>query len=306
MNIYDLIIIGSGPAGYTAGIYAARGNLKTLLFKGNQPGGQLTTTTVIENWPGFEQGIDGNQLMFEMEKQAKRFGAELKTDTVTKVDFSSQPLRIFVGDTEYQSKSVIIATGARSRKTGAPGEEKFFAKGVSTCATCDGFFYKDKDVMVLGGGDTAMEEASFLTKFCSSVTIVHRRDSFRASKIMVDRVMNNPKIKVIWDANVKEFLGDDKLTGVNLENTQTQEITHYAMDGVFLAIGHIPNTELFTEQLDLEPNGYVKPHSNMTTNIPGVFYAGDCEDQRYRQAITAAGDGCRAAMEAMRYLEDQE
>lgn len=309
MEQYDTIIIGSGPAGYTAAIYASRGSLKTLVFKGVQPGGQLTTTTVIENWPGFENGIDGNELMIEMEKQAKRFGTEMKGDTVSRVDFSGatsgQPLKVYVGDTEYQAKSVIITTGARSRMTDAPGEDTFFSKGVSTCATCDGFFFKNKDVMVVGGGDTAMEEAQFLTKFCKSVTIVHRRDAFRASQIMQDRVLKNEKIKVLWDSAISEFKGGDKLESVVIENTKTGEKTEQPIDGVFAAIGHIPNTDIFEGQIELAEDKYVKPGEHMRTNVEGVFYAGDCEDERYRQAITAAGDGCKAAIEVMRYLEDQ-
>lgn len=310
MELYDTIIIGSGPAGYTAAIYASRGSLKTLQFKGTQPGGQLTTTTVIENWPGFENGIDGNELMMEMEKQAKRFGTELKGDTVTKVDFSrstsGQPFKVWAGETEYQAKTVIIATGARSRMTEAPGEDTFFAKGVSTCATCDGFFYKDKDVMVVGGGDTAMEEATFLTKFCQSVTIVHRRDAFRASQIMQDRVLHNEKISVMWDSVITEFKGDDKLQSVGIENTKTGEKTEQPIDGVFMAIGQIPNTDIFAGQIELNDEKYIKPGEHMRTNVAGVFYGGDCEDARYRQAVTAAGDGCKAAIEVNRYLETQE
>lgn len=306
MEIYDTVIIGSGPAGYTAAIYAARGSLKTLLLKGTQPGGQLTTTTTIENWPGFENGVDGNELMMQMEKQAKRFGAEMKGDSASKVDFSARPFKIYVGETAYQTKTVIIATGARSRMADAPGEEKFFAKGVSTCATCDGFFYKGKDVMVIGGGDTAMEEANFLTKFCKSVTIVHRRDAFRASQIMQSRVMNNPKISVLWNTVIKEFKGQNKLQSVVLENTQTGERKEQSIDGVFLAIGHIPNTEIFEGQIELQADKYIARSEQMRTNVEGVFYAGDCADERYHQAVTAAADGCKAAIEAMRYLEGQE
>ncbi len=300
--VFDTIIIGSGPAGYTAAVYAARANLAVLLLKGNQPGGQLTTTTVIENWPGYADGIDGNELMQQMEKQAVRFGAKLEQALVTAVDFSKQPFTVTGDNTVYQGKTVIIATGARSRMTGAPGEEQFTGKGVSTCATCDGFFYRKKDIIVIGGGDTAMEEATFLTKFANSVTLVHRKDSFRASKIMVDRALSNPKIKVIWDTVIEKFNGDAKLTSVTLKNLKTNQTTDQPIDGVFLAIGHIPNTELFQGVVDLQPNGYLKAHGSTQTNIDGVFFAGDVEDERYRQAVTAAGAGCKAAMDVEKYL----
>ncbi len=304
--MYDLIILGSGPAGYTAAIYAARGNLKTLVLRGSQPGGQLTTTTVIENWPGFENGIDGNQLMQEMEKQAKRFGAELVTEVATAVDFSQSPYKVMVGEKVYEAKTIILATGAKARMTGAAGEEKLFAKGISTCATCDGFFYKDKDVIVLGGGDTAMEEATFLTNFCKSVTVVHRRDEFRASKIMAEHVLNNPKIEVVWDSVVESFNGEEKLESVTLKNRKTEEVTDRKADGVFLAIGHMPNTELYKDQVELLDTGYIKSFGNMKTSVEGVYYSGDCEDSTYRQAIVAAGSGSMAAIEAMRYLEQQD
>lgn len=299
---FDTIIIGSGPAGYTAAIYAARANLSVLVLKGNQPGGQLTTTTVIENWPGYADGIDGNELMQQMEKQALRFGAKIEQVAVTAVDFSKTPFTVTCGETSYQGKTIIIATGARSRMTNAPGEDQFIGKGVSTCATCDGFFYRKKDIIVIGGGDTAMEETNFLTKFANSVTLVHRRDSFRASKIMIDRTMANPKVKVIWDTVIERFNGDGKLTSVTLKNVKTGEVKDQIIDGVFMAVGHIPNTELFKNIIDLEPTGYVKAHGSTHTNIPGVFFAGDVEDERYRQAITAAGSGCKAAMDVEKYL----
>ncbi len=302
MELFDTIIIGSGPAGYTAAIYAARANLKVLVLKGNQPGGQLTTTTVIENWPGYADGIDGNELMIQMEKQGVRFGAKMEQVTVTTVDFSKVPFTVTCGDTTYQGKTIIIATGARSRMTSAPGEAELIGKGVSTCATCDGFFYKKKDIIVIGGGDTAMEEANFLTKFANSVTIIHRRDSFRASKIMIDRTMANPKIKVIWDSAIEQFNGTDKLVSVTLKNFKTNETKDHPIGGVFLAIGHIPNTEVFKGIVDLEPNGYIKPHSSTMTNLEGIFFAGDVEDQHYRQAVTAAGAGCKAAMDVEKYL----
>jgi len=302
MEIFDTIIIGSGPAGLTAAIYASRANLKVLVLKGNQPGGQLTTTTVIENWPGYVDGIDGSELMLNMEKQAARFGAQFEQATITGVDFAQAPFSVMAGETTYQGKTVIVATGARSRMTGAPGEAELTGKGVSTCATCDGFFYKNKDIMVIGGGDTAMEEANFLTKFAKSVTIIHRKDSFRASKIMVDRTMQNPKISVIWDSVIEKFNGDGKLTSVTLKNLKTNALTEKTIDGVFLAIGHIPNTEVFQNMIDLEANGYVKAHGSTQTNITGVFFAGDVEDQHYRQAITASAAGCKAAMDVEKYL----
>lgn len=304
MELFDTIIIGSGPAGYTAAIYASRANLRTLVLKGNQPGGQLTTTTVIENWPGYAEGIDGNELMLQMEKQATRFGAQIVQNTVTAVELKQTPFNITAGDTTYQGKTVIIATGARSRVTGAPGEDVLTGKGVSTCATCDGFFYKNKDVIVVGGGDTAMEEANFLTRFTKSVTLVHRRDAFRASKIMIDRTMANPKIKVIWDSAIERFNGDGKLSSVTLKNLKTEATTELPIDGVFLAIGHIPNTEVFQGIVDLLPNGYIKAHGATTTNIDGVFFAGDVEDHHYRQAVTAAAGGCKAAMDVEKYLGD--
>lgn len=303
--VYDTIIIGSGPAGYTAAIYAARANLSVLVLKGNQPGGQLTTTTVIENWPGYADGIDGNELMMSMEKQAVRFGAKMEQTTVSAVDFTKAPFTVTCGDTSYQGKTVIIATGARSRMTGAQGEDKLIGKGISTCATCDGFFYRKKDIMVIGGGDTAMEEANFLTKFANSVTLVHRKDSFRASKIMVDRTMQNPKIKVIWDSVIEQFNGTDKLASVTLKNLKTNETKDQPIDGVFLAIGHIPNTEVFQGMVDLQPNGYLKAHGSTQTNIDGVFFAGDVEDEHYRQAVTAAGAGCKAAMDVEKYIAVQ-
>ncbi|MBI2415885.1 MAG: thioredoxin-disulfide reductase [Candidatus Kerfeldbacteria bacterium] len=303
--MYDTIIIGSGPAGYTAAIYAARANLNTLVLKGDQPGGQLTTTTVIENWPGYENGIDGNELMQKMEQQAKRFGADIEQKTVSRVNFKDQPFTVYVGEQVYQGKTIIIATGARARQTGAPGEDRLLGKGVSTCATCDGFFFKGKDVAVIGGGDTAMEEANFLTRFVNSVTIVHRRDSFRASKIMIDRTLNNPKITVQWDSTISQFNGQQHLESVTLHNLKTKQDITTPTAAVFLAIGHIPNSELFHDQIDLLPNGYIKSHGTSHTNVPGVFFAGDVEDEHYRQAVTAAAAGCRAAMDVERYLTQQ-
>lgn len=302
MEILDTIVIGSGPAGYTAAIYAARANLKTLVIKGNQPGGQLTTTTVIENWPGYPDGIDGNELMQNMAKQAARFGTQFADGLVTKLNATAKPLVVLVGEAAYQGKTIIIATGARSRTTDAPGEAALIGKGVSTCATCDGFFYRNKDIMVVGGGDTAMEEANFLTKFAKSVTIIHRRDSFRASKIMIKRTLANPKISVIWDSAIEQFNGSAKLASVTLKNFKTGVTSEQPTDGVFLAIGHIPNTEIFKGVVDLYPNGYIKGQGATATNIPGVFFAGDVEDQHYRQAVTAAAAGCKAAMDVEKYL----
>ncbi len=304
MELFDVIIIGSGPAGFTAAIYTARANLKTLVLKGNQPGGQLTTTTVIENWPGYADGIDGNELMQQMEKQASRFGAQLVQSTITKLTVTTKPFTVTAGETNYQGRTVIIATGASARTTGAAGEADFLGKGVSTCATCDGFFYRDKNVMIIGGGDTAMEEANFLTKFAKEVTIVHRRDSFRASKIMVDRVKANPKIKVIWNTTVESFFGDTKLRTVVLKNIKTGATQQQSIDGVFLAIGHRPNTEWLRGTITLDKQGYIVIQNETNTNVPGVFVAGDVADERYRQAVTAAGAGCKAAIDVEKYLTE--
>ncbi len=305
METFDTVIIGSGPAGYTAAIYAARASLKTLVIKGNQPGGQLTTTTTIENWPGYADGIDGNELMQNMAKQAARFGAQFADGLVTKLNVTTQPLVVTVGNTVYQGKTIIIATGARSRTTDVSGEASLTGKGVSTCATCDGFFYRNKDIMVVGGGDTAMEEANFLTKFAKSVTIIHRRDNFRASKIMVERTLANPKISVLWDSAIEKYNGDGKLSSVTLKNLKTGVSSERPIDGVFLAIGHTPNTEVFQGVVDLHSNGYIKGQGVTTTNIPGVFFAGDVEDQRYRQAVTAAAAGCKAAIDVEKYLRSE-
>ncbi|MFA5995686.1 MAG: thioredoxin-disulfide reductase [Patescibacteria group bacterium] len=303
-TIYDTIILGSGPAGLTAAIYTARAFLKTLVIKGNQPGGQLTTTTIVENWPGYENGIDGNELMLNMEKQAKRFGAEILSSTAAQAVLTKQPFTIYCGEKPYHSKTVIIATGESSRVTGAPGEKEFWAKGISACATCDGFFFRGKNVVVIGGGDSAMEEANFLTRFCNSVTIIHRRDIFRASKIMVDRVMKNPKIKVLWNKSIEHFNGSTKLESITVKDTKTNKTEAVVTDGAFLAIGHIPNTAIIKDQIELLPNGYIKAQGATTTNIPGVFFAGDVEDYRYRQAVTAAAAGCKAAMDVQKFLEN--
>lgn len=299
----DVIIIGAGPAGHTAALYASRANLKVLCFEGWQPGGQLTTTTVIENYPGFEKGVDGNQLMQEMKKQASGFGAEYITKEITKVDFSSQPLKVYEGENEYQAKAVIIATGAKPRKLGLESEERLWAKGVSSCATCDGFFYRDKTVAVLGGGDSAMEEANFLTKFATKVYLIHRREEFKASKVMLDRVNANEKIEILINKAVEEVLGDEKVTGLRLKDTKSGETSELPLDGMFLAIGHIPVTKLF-ENIDKDNIGYIVHKENTMTSATGVFAAGDCVDHRYRQAITAAGMGCQAAIDAARWMEE--
>ncbi|MFC1784650.1 thioredoxin-disulfide reductase [Candidatus Neomarinimicrobiota bacterium] len=303
----NVIIIGSGPAGLTAAIYAARGNLKPLVFEGNQPGGQLTITTEVENFPGFPKGITGPELMDLFREQAQRFGAETVFKNVTKVDFSSRPFKVWVGDEEYSSDSVIIATGASARMLGMESEKKLFGYGISACATCDGFFYKEKKVLVIGGGDSALEEAIFLTKFASEVWLVHRRDEFRGSKIMRDRVFKHPKIYVHWNSVVDEFLGttESGLTGVRLKDTKTGETREDACDGVFIAIGHIPNTSIFEGIIDLDDKKYIITQPNSTaTNIPGVFACGDVQDHYYRQAVTAAGSGCAATIDAEHFLEE--
>ncbi len=301
----NVIVIGSGPAGYTAALYAARANLAPLLLKGLEAGGQLTLTTDVENYPGFADGILGPELMEQMDKQAERFGAEILPVHVTRVDLSSRPFGIWAGDQEWRAKTLIVATGASARWLGVPGEEKLRGRGVSACATCDGFFFRDRELVVVGGGDTAMEEAVFLTKFASKVTIVHRRDAFRATPIMVDRALGNPKIDVVWSTVVEEINGDDAVTGVRLRNVGTDETRELSTDGVFVAIGHTPNTTLFEGQLQLE-DGYVAVQEPRTsTNIDGVFAAGDVTDRVYRQAVTAAGQGCKAAIDAEHFLEDE-
>ena len=304
-SIHDVIIIGAGPAGYTAALYAGRANLKVLCFEGWQPGGQLTTTTIVENFPGFRDGKDGKELMQEMRAQAERFGAKYITQDVTKVDFAARPFRVYAGNDLYQSKAVVIATGAKSRMLGIPSEQRLFAKGVSTCATCDGFFFREKTVAVIGGGDSAMEEAGFLTKYASKVYLIHRREGFRSSKIMLDRVQKNDKIEILTNKGVDEVLGDTKVTGLRLKDTQTEETSELPLDGMFLAIGHIPSTQLFEGQIDMDEEKYILHKSHTMTNVDGVFAAGDCVDHRYRQAITAAGDGCMAAIDVERWLESQ-
>lgn len=311
-----IIIIGSGPAGLTAAIYSARANLEPLLIEGepsstsDQPGGQLMLTTDVENYPGFPDGIQGPELMGGFRAQAERFGAEIITAKVSKVEFSEHPFQIWVGDTDaeptYTAAAVIVATGAQALMLGLPGEDALLGHGVSTCATCDGFFFRDQDIAVVGGGDSAVEEAMFLSRFASSVTVIHRRDELRASKIMVDRAMENPKLKFQWDTVVTEIIGDQKVEGLNIKNVKTDEESVLDVTGLFVAIGHRPSTDLFVGQLELKDNGYLQTRdSRSLTDVEGVFACGDVQDDWYRQAITAAGSGCMAAIDAERWLEEQ-
>ncbi len=302
---YDVIIIGSGPAGYTAAIYAARANLSVLMFQGYQVGGQLMLTSDVENYPGYPKGMLGPEMMEQFEEQARRFGTEMIPEDVLAIDFSKRPFKLTTDSGEYLARAIIISTGASAKWLGLPSEERLQGRGVSACATCDGFFFKGKDVAVVGGGDTAMEEATFLTRYANHVTVIHRRDSLRASKIMQDRAFKNPKISFIWDTDVAEVLGETAVTGLLLRNLKTGAMSEIPVQGLFLAIGHQPNTDLFKGVIEMDKAGYIVPVEHTMTNIPGVFAAGDVTDHRYRQAVTAAGDGCRAALDLERWLESQ-
>ncbi len=317
-SIHDVVIIGSGPAGLTAAIYAARASLTPLVLEGepsstgDQPGGQLMLTTEVENYPGFPDGIMGPELMINFRAQAARFGAKYETVKASRVDFTERPFKIWVGDPDaddptYRAKTVIVSTGAEALMLGLPNETKLTGHGVSTCATCDGFFFRDQDIAVVGGGDSAIEEATFLTKFASSVTIIHRRDELRASQIMQDRAFANDKIKFLWNSEVKALVGEEQLQGLIVENNQTGERTEIPFTGMFVAIGHRPNTDLFKGQLDMKDNGYLITQGVSTrTNVEGVFACGDVIDDYYRQAITAAGSGCKAAIDSERWLEEHD
>ena len=301
----NVIIIGSGPAGLTAALYTARANLKPLIIEGLEAGGQLMLTTLVENWPGHRDGIMGPELMAEMRAQAERFGAEIVRSHVTRVDLQTRPFKVVTADGEYEARTLVIATGATARLLGLPSERALIGHGVSTCATCDGYFFRGKPIAVVGGGDSAMEEATFLTRFASHVTVIHRREALRASKIMQDKAFANPKITFEWNTEVESIddTGKGEVTGINLRNSRTGEAKSIPLDGVFIAIGHTPNTTLFAGQLDMDVNGYLITHSGTRTSIPGVFACGDVQDHIYRQAITAAGSGCVAAIDAEKYLE---
>ena len=313
---HEVVIVGSGPAGLTAAIYAARADLKPIVIEGepsstgDQPGGQLMITTEVENYPGFPDGVLGPDLMRDFRAQAERFGAQMITEKATKVDFSARPFKIWIGDTDsepdYLSETVIVSTGAQSIMLGLEAEERLMGRGLSTCATCDGFFFRDQEIAVVGGGDSAMEEATFLTKFASKVTIIHRRDQLRASRIMQERALANEKIEFLWNHVVTDLMGEEKLRGVQVQNTQTGEESSLDVTGLFIAIGHTPNTGLFAGHLDMKENGYLATAPDSTrTNVEGVFACGDVQDDYYRQAVTAAGSGCMAAIEAERWLEAQ-
>lgn len=305
-SVHDLIIVGSGPAGYTAAVYAARADLQPLLFEGTQFGGALMTTTEVENFPGFRDGIMGPDLMEEMREQAKRFGADIRTEDVDALDLTGPVKKVTVGEVTYLAKAVVLAMGSAARYLGVPGEERLLGRGVSACATCDGFFFRGQDIVVVGGGDSAMEEAIFLTKFAAKVTIVHRREEFRASRIMLDRAKDNEKIEFVMNAEIAEVKGDTAVTSLVLRDTRTGETSELAATGLFVAIGHDPRSELVRGQVELDDEGYVLvEHPTTATAIPGVFAAGDLVDHTYRQAITAAGTGCRAAIDAERWLGDQ-
>ena len=302
---YDIIIIGAGPAGYTAGIYCSRARHDTLIISGLLPGGQLMNTTDVENYPGFEDGVMGPELMLTMRKQAERMKTTIIDDVVVNVDFRAKPFKVLTGSEEYEAKAVIVCTGATPRKIGIEGEQTFSGKGVSYCATCDGAFFRNQDIAVVGGGDTCMEEATFLTKFASRVHIIHRRDEFRASKIMQDRALSNENIEVHWNSVIEDIKGDQKVQQIILKDTKTGENKTLEMGGVFVAIGHEPNTDLFKNQLEMDENGYIIQKENTQTSVKGVFTAGDVHDHRYRQAVTAAGFGCMSAIDVDKYLSEQ-
>ncbi|MCB0340651.1 MAG: thioredoxin-disulfide reductase [Pseudobdellovibrionaceae bacterium] len=306
-TVENVIILGSGPAGLTSAIYTARANLKPLMIEGDEVGGQLMTTTDVENYPGFPEGVMGPELMDVTRKQAERFGTRFISRNATKVDFSTRPFKVWVGDDLYQAHSIIISTGASAKYLGLPNEKRLLGRGVSACATCDGAFFRDLNVCIIGGGDTAMEEALFLTRFAKKVWVIHRRGEFRASKIMAERVLGHEKIEVMWHSQLADVLGDDLVKAISVENVETGEKTELPMDGVFIAIGHKPNTDIFKGQLELNEVGYINTKNKSTyTSVDGVFAAGDVQDHVYRQAITAAGTGCMAAIDAERWLENQQ
>lgn len=306
MPEYDIIIIGSGPAGLTASIYAGRAMVKTLVLAGRLSGGQLMLTSGVENYPGFSTGIQGPDLMQEMRKQAERFGAEILDEDVESVDFKHRPFKVNAGGTSYAANSVIIATGSSAKWLGVPSEDKLRGRGLSSCATCDGYFFRERRVVVVGGGDTAMEEALFLTKYATEIVVIHRRDKLRASKIMQHRAMAHEKIRFVWNSVVDGILGQDKVEGVKVRNVKTGDASIIPSDGVFVAIGYQPNTKTFEGQVELDEKGYIVAHDGTRTSVSGVFVAGDVHDYKYRQAVTAAGEGCKAAMDALAYLDEQK